>query len=190
VTRILGGRKAMNRRHHPALQVTVKEPRGKANIAGVFFAIPHSILLDQSHIKGVCTRRQFAAQQCPRASIYGTAKATTPLLDKPLEGPVYLRSSSHELPDLVVDLKGQIEIVLDGQISNQDGGIRTVFTNVPDAPISTFTLNMKGGDKGLLINSVNLCRAHARAVVKANGHNGAVHDTKPSLATSCGGAKK
>jgi hypothetical protein len=111
------------------------------------------------------------------------------LLDRPLEGPVYLRSSNNPLPDLVVDLKGQIEIVLDGRISNRDGGIRTVFNGVPDAPISAFTLNMKGGKKGLLVNSVNLCKAKAKAIVATTGQNGGRSDSQPSLATSCGKAK-
>ncbi len=188
--KLLGGRKAAKRRSHPQLQVTVKEPKGQANLKAVSFSVPRAILLDQSHIKGVCTRVQFAAQKCPAASIYGTAKATTPLLDEPLQGPVYLRSSNHKLPDLVVDLKGQIEIVLDGRIDNKGGGIRTVFSAVPDAPISTFTLKMKGGAKGLLVNSVDLCRSPTKAVVKATGQNGATHDTNPALATSCGKAAK
>ena len=187
--RLLGGRKALNRRRHPRLQVTVKEPAGQANLGAVSVAMPRSILLDQSHIKTVCTRVQFNAQKCPAASIYGSAKVTTPLLDKPLEGPVYLRSSNHKLPDLVVDLKGQIEIVLAGRIDSKNGGIRTVFNAIPDAPISTFTLTMKGGKKGLLVNSVNLCRAQAKAVVQTAGQNGAQHDTQPALATACGRKK-
>jgi hypothetical protein len=188
--KLLGGRKALNRRRHPALQVTVREPKGQANLAAISVAMPHSILLDQSHIKGVCTRVQFAAHKCPAASVYGSAKVTTPLLDKPLRGPVYLRSSNHKLPDLVVDLKGQIEIVLDGRIDGQNGGIRASFGAVPDAPISTFTLNMKGGKKGLLQNSVNLCGAAAKATVKATGQNGATHDASPALASACGTKKK
>jgi hypothetical protein len=50
---------------------------------------------------------QLAANQCPKKSIYGNAKAVSPLLDKPLKGPVYLTSSDNTLPDLLVDLKGQ-----------------------------------------------------------------------------------
>jgi len=185
--KLLGGRKAAKRRSHPKLQVTVKEPAGKANISSVSFSVPKKIQLDQGHIKTVCTRVQFAAQKCPAASIYGRAKVTTPLLDKPLQGPVYLRSSNHKLPDLVVDLKGQIEIVLDAKIDNKGGGIRTVFNGVPDAPISTFTLTMKGGKRGLLVNSVDLCKSPARAVVKTAGQNGAIHNFNPALTTACGG---
>ncbi|HWH20665.1 MAG TPA: hypothetical protein VN671_09030 [Solirubrobacterales bacterium] len=189
--RLLGGRKALKRRQHPSLQVTVTEPRGQANLSKVSVAMPAAILLDQSHIKTVCTRVQFAAEQCPAASIYGKAKVTTPLLDQPLEGPVYLRSSSNKLPDLVVSLKGQIGIVLDGRIeSGKKGGIRTVFTGIPDAPISKFTLTMKGGKKGLLENSKDLCKAPDKATVQTTGQNGAAHDTKPALAGDCGGGKK
>jgi hypothetical protein len=118
--KLLGGRQAAKRRSHPRLQVTVKEPKSQANLSAISFAVPNKILLDQSHIKTVCTRVQFAAQKCPAASIYGTAKATTPLLDKPLQGPVYLRSSNNKLPDPVVDLKGQIEIVLGPQRADLD----------------------------------------------------------------------
>ena len=94
---------------HPALTAAVTFPQsGKyANIKTAQVTLPHSEFLDQAHIGTVCTRVQFAADQCPAKSIYGKATATTPILDKPLSGPVYLRSSSHKLPDLVVDLHGQ-----------------------------------------------------------------------------------
>jgi hypothetical protein len=88
----------------------VTYPKGAyANIAAAQVTLPHSEFLDQSHIKTVCRRVQYAAGACPAASIYGHAKAITPLLDAPLTGPVYLRSSDHKLPDLVADLDGQIE---------------------------------------------------------------------------------
>lgn len=187
--KLLGGRRALKRRSHPRLRVTVTQPKGQANLAGTVVAMPHAILLDQSHIGTVCTRVQFAAQKCPRASVYGFAKATTPLLAKPIKGPVYLRSSNHKLPDLVADLKGQIGIVLDGRIDTHEGGIRTTFTGIPDAPLSKFVLTLKGGKKGLLVNSTDLCKAAPRASVETTGQNGDTHDTTPALATACGAKK-
>ena len=80
----------------------------------------------------------------------GYAKAETPLLEKPLEGPVYLRSSGHKLPDIVAALKGQIDIDLDGHVDTVHDGLRTTFETVPDAPVSKFTLSLDGGNKGLL----------------------------------------
>ena len=112
-----------------------------------------SEFLDQGHIGTVCTRVQFDADQCPKASIYGKVTAQTPLLDSPLTGNVYLRSSEHELPDLVMDLRGPasqpIHLEADGRIDSVKGGIRTTFEFVPDAPITRVVLKMKGAKKGL-----------------------------------------
>jgi hypothetical protein len=170
---------------YPQLRAVVRARRGEANIKSVSVALPHSEFLEQGHIGTICTRVQFAQEACPKASIYGRATATTPLLDQPLRGPVYLRSSSHELPDLVVDLKGPLRVTLSGRIDTVNGGIRTTFSNAPDAPIRNFVLYMKGGKKGLLVNSRNLCSAVNRATVKMVGQNGKVAARRPVLQNSC-----
>ncbi len=170
---------------HPQLRAVLRSRAGDANIGRAVVALPHSEFLDQSNIGTVCTRVQFAADSCPAASVYGHAKAVTPLLDQPLRGPVYLRSSSHKLPDLVADLKGQVEIVVAGRIDSVHGGIRTSFERLPDAPVKSFVLTMKGGKKGLLENSRNICRSPARAAVKFDGQNGKVHDFRSALKIGC-----
>jgi uncharacterized repeat protein (TIGR01451 family) len=178
---------------HPALTAVATFKAGQANTKRVQVTLPRSEFLDQAHIGTVCTRVQFAADQCPAASVYGKAKAITPLLDKPLEGPVYLRSSSHELPDLVIALEGQVDVVLAGRIDSVNGGIRSTFEATPDAPVTKFTLQMQGGKKGLLINSANLCKlkpAATKAVVKMEGQNGKTHDTEPVVKSACNKAKK
>jgi hypothetical protein len=178
--RLKGG---STRGKYPALTANVTFPKaGGANVATASVALPHSEFLAQNHIRTICTRVQFAADQCPSGSIYGSARAYSPLLDNFLEGPVYLRSSSHELPDLVADLQGQIEIALVGRIdSTKDGGIRTTFESVPDAPVSKFTLRMKGGKKGLLQNSTNICRRKHRATALFEGQNGKTASLRPVL---------
>jgi hypothetical protein len=180
--RLKGGTK---RGGHPRLRAALTAKKGQANIRRASVALPHSEFLDQAHIGTVCTRVQFAANACPAASAYGHARAITPLLDQPLEGVVYLRSSSHKLPDLVVDLRGQVHVVLAGRIDSVNGGIRTTFEAAPDAPIRKFVLNMKGGKKGLLVNSRNLCATKNRAFVKLNAHNGRSSNSRPVLKNSC-----
>jgi hypothetical protein len=185
--------KGGTKRHRfPALKAVLTYPKGNyANIASAQVTLPHSAFLEQGHIGTVCTRVQFAANVCPKASIYGKAKAITPLLDKPLEGPVYLRSSSHELPDLVAALDGQIDVDLVGRIdTGKGGGIRNTFEAVPDAPVSKFVLEMKGGKKGLLVNSEDICRKPQRATVALAAQNGKVSDTTPLIKNSCGGKAK
>jgi hypothetical protein len=192
--KLKGGTK---RAQHPALRAVLTYPKGSyANIAAASVALPHSEFLDQSHIKTICTRVQFAAgtvpgERCPPASVYGHARATTPLLDKPLEGPVYLRSSSHKLPDLVAALNGQIFVDLDGRIdTDKEGGIRSSFEVVPDAPVSKFTLEMQGAKKGLLVNSENICRKPQRATARFTGQNGKSYDSRPLVANGCKGKPK
>jgi hypothetical protein len=184
--RLFGG---THRGSHPRLVATLKARPGDANIGRASVALPHSEFLDQAHIGTVCTRVQFAAKQCPAASIYGFAEATTPLTDYPLVGPVYLRSSDHLLPDLVAALRGPesqpIEVVLDGRIDQIHGGIRTTFESVPDQPVSTFVLRMQGGKKGLLVNSRNICNSVNRAIAKFDGQNGKSANLRPKLQNAC-----
>ena len=170
---------------------------GEANIGAAQVTLPHSEFLEQAHIGTVCTRAQFKegttpGEKCPAASVYGYAKAITPILDEPLQGPVYLRSSSHKLPDLVAALHNrQVDIVLDGRIDSVEGGrIRNTFEAVPDAPVTKFTLEMKGGKKGLLVNSTNICRQKNRAISHFVGQNGKIYDTNPVLKAQCGGKGK
>ncbi|MBS1843242.1 MAG: hypothetical protein JST53_02385 [Actinobacteria bacterium] len=172
--RISGG---TTRAKNPKIRVVLKARKGDANIARTALNLPHSLFLDQGHIKTICTRVQLAAKQCPKNSIYGHAEASSPLLKQKLKGPVYLVSSSHKLPDLLADLNGQINIQLDGVISSQHGGLKTVFNNTPDVPLKTFILEMKGGKKSLLQNSENLCKSPQTAILNMKGQNGKVQKT-------------
>ncbi|HKH78112.1 MAG TPA: hypothetical protein VKA51_14230, partial [Rubrobacteraceae bacterium] len=186
---LIGGTK---RGDNPKFRAELKARPGDANIGEAQVTLPHSEFLDNEHIKTICTRAQYAqgkvpGERCPAASIYGYAKATTPILDEPLQGPVFLRSSSHQLPDLVAALhSGKININLDGRIDSvENGRIRNTFEEVPDAPVSKFVLTMQGGKKGLLINSRDLCKAPARAKVSFTGHNGKVFNSNPEMKAQC-----
>ncbi len=179
-----------NRGDFQALTATLTTGKKEANIAKAAVTLPHSEFLEQSHIGTVCTRVQFAARKCPEASIYGMAEAVTPLLDQPLKGPVYLRSSNHSLPDLVAALNGQFDIELAGRIDSKNGGIRNTFEVVPDAPVTKFVLKMQGGQKSLLVNSRNLCKSVSRAEVRMVGQNGKRHSERPVVKNSCSKAKK
>ena len=121
-----------------------------------------------------------------------TARAFTPLLDQPLEGPVYFRSNGgeRELPDIVADLKGQFRIILVGFIDSRNARIRTRFQSVPDAPVSKFTLNLKGEKGGLLVNNRNLCGGKQRAKLSLKGQNGRRYVTQPMVQTRCKKGKR
>jgi hypothetical protein len=171
-TKLIGGRKKMRRNGHPAFRATLIARAGDANIKRAALTLPRSQFLDQSHIGTICTRVQLAAAACPARSVYGFARAESPLLDDPVAGPVYLVSSDNELPDLLADLKGQVNVRLRGVISSSKQRMKTVFSSVPDVPVSKFVLNMKGGGKGLLVNSRDLCKGSNRSYLNFKAQNG------------------
>jgi hypothetical protein len=180
---------------HPALTAVVTPRAGDANFAEAVVTLPHSAFLDQAHIRTICTRVQFAANGgngggCPKGSVYGHVTAWTPLLDEPLTGPVYLRSSNHNLPDLVFALHGLFDVDLSARIDSIHGGIRTSFENVPDAPVSRVVLKMQGAKKGLIINSRDLCGGKNRADAELSGQNDKVRDFRPLVQPQCGAARK
>jgi len=188
---------SMRRAGNPALTATLKAPEGQANIAATTVILPKTVFIDQGHVGNPCTRVQFNANACPEKSVLGTATAWSPLLNEPLTGPVYFRSNGGErqLPDIVADLNGQIHVVLVGFIDSKKVGketslVRTRFASVPDAPVSRFVLKLKGGKRGLIQNSANLCKARPKAEVKMGGQNGKAHDFKAKIAVKCGKKSK
>jgi hypothetical protein len=184
---------ATRRSGHPTLRAVLKQPKDQANIARTTVILPPTQFIDQGHIANPCTRTQFDEHRCPPSSVLGRARAFTPLLDKPLEGPLYFRSNGgeRELPDLVADLHGRIHIVLVGFVDavhrkgSESSRVRTTFARVPDAPVTKAVFSLKGGRKGLLVNSANLCKVPQVVTVKMRGHNGKVRDANQRIATGC-----
>jgi hypothetical protein len=142
----------------PSLRATLTPRAGDANIGAAAVTLPASEFLAQNHIKTICTAPKMEAEACPPDSVYGHATAVTLLLEEPMRGPVYLRSSANLLPDLVAVLHGRgVRIVVEGRIDSSHGGLRGTFTGLPDAPVTKFTMVLNGGKRGLLANEKNLC---------------------------------
>jgi hypothetical protein len=188
--RLIGGhRRGQNPSLHAHLAMN---GIGEAAIRFAQVALPRSEFLDNVHIGTVCTRVQFRegtvpGEKCPAASIYGHVSARTPILDGPLTGPIYLRSSEHELPDLVAALHHQeINIALVGRVDSvKGGGIRNTFEFVPDAPVTSADFTFFGREKGLLQNSTDLCKGRHLVTVKLKAHSGRESNYRTPLRAQC-----
>jgi hypothetical protein len=180
--RLFGG---THRAKSPKLRAVLVAREGDANIGRAAVTLPRALALEQSSLANVCTRVQFDAHDCPADSIYGYATAETPLLDGPLKGPVYLRSSDNELPDMVAALNGQVDINLDGRIDSTKGRLRTTFDVVPDVPVSKFALTVRGGKHGLLVNTTNICTRKYKAIARFKAQNGKHLNMRPKLRAPC-----
>jgi len=180
--RLRGG---TGRGSHPGLTATLRAGPGEASIRRLKVTLPRFLTLAQDHIRTVCTRVRFAADACPKGSVYGRAEVQTPLLGRPLRGPVLLRSSDNLLPDLVADLRGQIRLELVGRVVPSRRGFVVAFAGLPDAPMRKVVLRMRGGAGGLVAAGADLCRAPVRARVASDGHDGRVHDFFVRLRAGC-----
>jgi hypothetical protein len=172
------------RGNYPSLRAELRPRPGDANLAGAAVALPPSEFLEQAHIGTSCTRGQYAREACPPESVYGHARAYSPLLGEPLEGDVYLRASDNPLPDLVAALRGgglglKIDVV--GRIDSLNGGLRATYTTLPDAPVSKFVMTLKGGKHGLLVNSEDVCEAKAPAIARFSAKNGVAVTLHPRV---------
>jgi hypothetical protein len=98
-------------------------------------------------LQKACTTKQFDANPagCPSTSIVGHAKAITPLIPVPLEGPAYFVSNGNEaFLNLIMVLQGYgvtIDLVGDTFIS-KSGVTSSTFKTVPDQPVGSFELTL------------------------------------------------
>ena len=130
-----------------SLHVNLTYPTGAlgqdANIKQVKVDLPKQLPSRLTTLQKACTAAQFASNPagCPAASLIGTAKAVTPILPVPLEGPAYFVSHGGEaFPDLEIVLQGYgVTIVLTGNTFISKAGITSsTFKTVPDQPVTTF----------------------------------------------------
>jgi hypothetical protein len=183
---------------YPALKAVLNmNGIGEAGIRRAQVTLPRSEFIANAHFNTICTRVVFKqgakpGEKCPAGSIYGKAVAETPILDEPLVGPVFLRSSEHQLPDVVAALhNGEIDVVLVGRVDSVKGRLRNTFEATPDAPVKRVVVSLMGGKKGLFENSTNLCASTHKAIASFTGHNGKLHEFNPVVkATGCSKAEK
>lgn len=193
-TRLFGGKKSTKRGQEPKFRAVLTARGGDANIGRAALTLSRALILEQGHIRTICRNAELAAGACPQRSIYGYAMAESPLLDEPLRGPVYLvpTTSDSGLPDLLADLRGQVNIRLRGQIGAAKARLKTVFPMVPDVPVSKFVITMKGGKRGLLTNTRDLCLKPVYSFLNFRAQNGKKLKKKklPLRVPACKGAKK
>lgn len=134
----------------------------EANIHQVKVELPKQLPSRLTTLQKACTAAQFHTNPagCPAASVVGHAKAITPILPVPLEGPAYFVSNGGEaFPNLIMVLQGYgvtIDLVGDTYIS-KTGITSSTFKTVPDQPVQSFELTLPQGPYSALTANTNLC---------------------------------
>ncbi len=169
-----------------------KTPQGsEANVAKVKVELPKQLPSRLKTLQKACPAATFEANpaNCPAASVVGSAKAVTPILPVPLEGPAYFVSHGGEaFPSLIVVLQGYgVTVNLVGAtFINKHGITSSTFKTVPDVPVGTFTLTFPEGPNSALAATGNLCNAKLKIPTEFVAQNGAVLDKSTKITvTGC-----
>jgi hypothetical protein len=163
----------------------------QANIAKVKVELPKQLPSRLTTLQKACTVATFEANpaRCPAASIVGHAKAITPLIPVPLEGPAYFVSHGGEaFPSLVLVLQGyNVTIDLVGStFINKAGITSSTFKTVPDQPVDSFELTLPQGPYSALAAHGNLCKDKLTMPTEFVAQNGAeIHETTKIAVTGC-----
>jgi hypothetical protein len=185
-----GGRKIASRSRNPELQIDLRTRHGDANIKSIAVTLSNAFEIDQAHLGNICSEKELAERECAGKTPIGKATTTTPLLDQPLEGPVYAVSGSGGLPRLAFILNGQIHLVPRADTETVKGGrLQTTVPIVPDAPIGHFHLTVFGGKHGYLVNTRSLCAPVPVTRVSYTAQNGKARNEAVKVKAACGAKK-
>lgn len=157
----LGARGKTRTRSHPPMTTTIRQADGQSGINRARVLLPRAIASNLTGVGAACEQADFDAGRCSENAKGGTATAVSPFVDEPLRGPVWLvrrPRGQRGLPLLVAQLSGPLDIQLTGypKVGNS-GKIATTFKDLPDVPVTRFTLRLDSGRYGLLTATENLC---------------------------------
>ena len=184
--RFTGGKAQTAKRKHPGLVATVTPVAGQANLKTTTVTLPASITLDANNLPVLCDLADAQKRACKQSSAVGTAKVTTPLVNGPLTGPVYLvNGGPGGLPSLLAALSGPIDISVHADSAFTGKHVVTKFTGLPDAPLSSFVLTITGGSKGILVATRSLCSKNNNTSAVEGAQNGRTHRASVRVGVTC-----
>lgn len=154
--------------HIPQEHITEPEALATPDLKQAVVALPEGLVADPSFAGGLeaCSEAQVGLENtqpasCPKASKVATVEVSTPLLEHPLPGSVYL-ATPHQNPfdsllagylviddpltGIVVKLAGQIEL------NPSTGRITATFDENPQFPLEKVKVAFEGGARAPLTN--------------------------------------
>jgi hypothetical protein len=177
----------LKRNQHPGLRIGTKIPRGDANIRAASFTMPRAVAFDASGVDALCGAGAAQVGDCPAAAQVGTAQARSSLFDKELSGRIFAtRPEKGHSPDLWISLRGGgVSAALRLETREDHGRVETSLREVPDLPLESLAMSLRGGERGVISLRENVCGAkRLRVEAESKGQNLALVRQKLALGTS------
>src|SRR4051812_27764854 len=174
----VGGAGQTKRGVSPTLTTVVSTNVGDSTPSRVQVVLPPSIAANLGQVSRQCVAEIFAAGGCPPEARVGSASASSPLLPRPLTGPVIFTSNAATgEPALAVVLGPPVPLTLIGAVQLLPGALTNTFDGIPDLPLTRFELTLDGGggrNTGQLVNLADICRADTNLALKGEllAHSG------------------
>lgn len=185
-----------SRANGASLDTKLSYPKGsfgkQADVARVKVSLPRQLPSRLSTLQKACTAKVFDANptNCPKGSIVGIVRVTTPVLPVKLTGPVYFVSHGGEsFPSLVIVLQGdgvRVDVTGTTFINEKTNVTSSTFKSVPDVPFETFELYLPEGRNSALAATAKLCKLSGKLKMPTElvAQNGAVIKQSTNIAVS------
>ncbi|MDO8210039.1 hypothetical protein [Conexibacter sp. CPCC 206217] len=178
---VIGGRGLTTVGKQPQFTTTITQRAGEAAMKQAVVTLPRAVATNLPTLRAACDPAAYLARRCATRTIVATAKAVSPLISRPLTGNTYLvRVASGGLPKLMVELRGEVNLDLEGIVTIRKGLVVTTFGTIPDLALSSFELKFRGGPEGVLTTVGDIC-AGPRLVSTFAGQNGKTAAQSPRL---------
>ncbi|MDO9357058.1 MAG: hypothetical protein Q7T55_25395 [Solirubrobacteraceae bacterium] len=173
---------------HPLVQVRVQNPAGNSALRQTFVTLPAGLGFDLKQQARACSVEDFKATKCPDVAKIGKVTGALSITEEPLGGDLYLLKAikGDPLPGLGLAFKGRFSGNVAGTNAiAKTGQLITQFETLPDLPLTSFQLDVNGGDGSVLISTEKLCSASSVDIAATFvAHAGQKVDRKSS--TYCG----
>ncbi len=186
---------------HPGIEALVTQQPEESGIKSVAVTLPLSLALDPNNAESdsLCEYLDGLKNQCPAKSVIGSVTAISPLLKTPLKGKVFFvkgvrtdPKTGRQIrtrPTLLIEVRGEVNVNLRATNTVPDNKhLTSTFPMIPDAPISSFSMKLNGGKKGILVitdGNDNICSVPQKPFFAAQGHSGKRLDTAITMAVEC-----
>ena len=172
-----------------SLRVNLVQGAHEANMRSVFVQLPKQLSARLTTLQKACPEATFAAEPlaCPPGAKVGSATVVTPVLPGAFTGSAYLVShGGAAFPDLDLVLSdGGVHIVLVGNTNVAKGVTTSTFAAIPDAPVSSFVLDLpRGPNSALAASSRSLCGQRLLMPTTITAQSGAQISQRTRIAVS------
>jgi hypothetical protein len=173
----------------PGLRITARLRKKDAGLRQAEINLPRALELDFSGLREICARKAAKEGDCPKGSRVGRGLASTPLLEEPMRGSIFVAQPQrgNGPPDLWMSLAGGgLHVAMRAETATVKGRVVTRLVELLDFPLAKLTMGFAGGERGALRLRRDPCRGRLSSSLALEGQNRALREVRVGVGVDCG----